>query len=160
MKKLFVPILMMLVVGGALASAPRAQAARLEGSNHGGRRLIARLSGTNEVNSAGVHNQGAPNGRGTAVITVNPGQREVCYVLHVSGVTLPAVGAHIHAAPTGKNGPIVVPFMAPNAAGVSKGCAKVTRALALAILRNPAAYYVNVHTKEYPAGAMRGQLSK
>jgi hypothetical protein len=26
------------------------------------------------------------------------------------------------------------------------------------ILTNPAAYYVNVHTSDYPAGAVRGQL--
>jgi hypothetical protein len=27
-------------------------------------------------------------------------------------------------------------------------------------LANPAAYYVNVHTADYPDGAIRGQLAK
>jgi hypothetical protein len=32
--------------------------------------------------------------------------------------------------------------------------------LAKDILKDPADYYVNVHNAEYPAGALRGQLSK
>jgi hypothetical protein len=37
---------------------------------------------------------------------------------------------------------------------------EVDRELALAILKHPAAYYVNVHNADFPAGAARGQLSK
>jgi hypothetical protein len=37
---------------------------------------------------------------------------------------------------------------------------EVDRELALAILKHPADYYVNVHNAEFPAGAARGQLSK
>jgi hypothetical protein len=29
-----------------------------------------------------------------------------------------------------------------------------------AIIQSPQEYYVNVHNAEYPAGALRGQLSK
>jgi hypothetical protein len=36
----------------------------------------------------------------------------------------------------------------------------VTRELARAIIADPSGYYVNVHNATYPAGALRGQLSR
>jgi hypothetical protein len=36
----------------------------------------------------------------------------------------------------------------------------VDRDLIVAILRDPGAYYFNVHNATYPGGALRGQLSK
>jgi hypothetical protein len=56
-------------------------------------------------------------------------------------------------------GPVVVP-LAPPTDGTSSGCAEVSREFALAILKSPSDYYVNVHNAEFPAGALRGQLSK
>jgi hypothetical protein len=53
----------------------------------------------------------------------------------------------------------VVTLEAP-ADGSSEGCVDVERDLATAILRDPSAYYVNVHNAELPDGAVRGQLSK
>jgi hypothetical protein len=34
------------------------------------------------------------------------------------------------------------------------------RELILEIIQNPEAFYVNVHNADFPAGAVRGQLSK
>jgi hypothetical protein len=52
----------------------------------------------------------------------------------------------------------VVPLEPPSD-GASDACAAVERELALAILHDPANYYVNVHNAEFPAGALRGQLA-
>jgi len=119
----------------------------------GGRPLATDLTGAVEVPGPGD-----PNGSGSARVTVNPGRGLVCYTLQVSDIQ-PATAAHIHEAPAGMAGPVVVPLEAPTD-GSSSGCAEVDRELALDILRNPADYYVNVHNVEYPLGALRGQLSK
>jgi hypothetical protein len=101
---------------------------------------------------------GDPDGSGTASITINRGLGEVCWTLEVADITLPSIGAHIHVAPAGQPGPIVVPLTPPDATGTSSGCVLVDRELAKAIAKDPAAYYVNVHTTDFPAGALRAQL--
>ena len=130
-----------------------AAAASLDGSDQGGRPFTTTLTGAAEVPGPGD-----PDGIGTATITLNPGQGEVCFELTVSGVSTP-VAAHIHFAPAGVAGGVVVP-LAPPTGGFSSGCRTADRELVKAIIQDPSAYYVNVHTTEYPAGALRGQLSK
>jgi CHRD domain-containing protein len=100
-----------------------------------------------------------PNATGTAVIRILKDTSTVCYRLHAANVTLPTVAAHIHRGAAGTNGPVVVPFTAPAADGNSSGCTASTPAIVDDILANPAGYYVNVHTTEHPAGAIRSQLS-
>jgi hypothetical protein len=116
-----------------------------------GRPLETELTGAEEVPGPGD-----PDGSGTARLTVNPGQGEICYSLEVSEIA-PAVAAHIHVGPPGVAGPVVVPLVPPSD-GASDACATVDRNLALAIIRTPADYYVNVHNADFPAGALRGQL--
>ena len=119
----------------------------------GGRKLQTNLTGAAEVPGPGD-----PDGRGAAQITVNAGQRKVCYKLSVSNIA-PATAAHIHEAAPTAAGPVVVTLGAPTT-GRSSGCVTVTRALALEILKDPSDYYVNVHNAAFPGGAVRGQLAK
>jgi len=121
----------------------------------GGRKFTTTLSGAAEVPGPAD-----PDGTGTATITLNPGTGQVCWEISVSGITLPATAAHIHEAPVGVAGPVDVPLSAPDASGFASGCASVDRAEILEIIQHPEEYYVNVHNVDYPAGALRGQLSK
>lgn len=122
----------------------------------GGRSLHASLSGAAEVPGPAD-----PDGSGSARITLNQGQRRVCWQIQVTNLTLPAIAAHIHSAVAGVAGPIVVPLSPPDASGKSSGCVTgVNRSLIKAIRLHPGNYYVNVHTTDFPAGAARGQLGK
>jgi CHRD domain len=162
MKRRRLSAALLLAALAALALAGPASAAKLGGADHGGRLFTTTLSGAEEVDpETGALGAGDPDGSGLATLTVNPGQQEVCYELSVEGISpLPASGAHIHVGDAGENGPVVVPLAEPDASGVSSGCAPVSRELALAIIQNPENYYVNVHTTDFPNGAIRGQLSK
>jgi hypothetical protein len=119
----------------------------------GGRRFTVEMTGAAEAPGPGD-----PDGSGTAVFRLNYGQGEICYELTVENID-PATAAHIHIAPAGSPGPVVVPLAAPTS-GSSSGCAEVSRDLIKAIIQNPEAYYVNVHNAAFPPGAVRGQLSK
>jgi hypothetical protein len=99
-----------------------------------------------------------PNASGTAALRLRSDAGQVCYKLQVANVTLPTVAAHIHRGAAVVNGPVVVPFTAPDAAGKSSGCAETAASLIDEITGNPAGFYVNVHTKEHPGGAIRAQL--
>lgn len=120
----------------------------------GGRPLSATLTGAAEAPGPGD-----ADGSGTAHVTLNQGQGEVCFELTVSDIE-PAFAAHIHVGAAGVPGPVVVGLSAPTS-GSSSGCVTgVDPELIKDIRQNPEGYYVNVHNAEFPAGAVRGQLSK
>ena len=98
-----------------------------------------------------------PNATGTAVLRFRPGL--VCFRLTAANVTLPTVAAHIHKGAAGANGNVVVPLKAPDANGTADGCTTADQSLIADILANLSGYYVNVHTKEHPGGAIRAQLA-
>jgi hypothetical protein len=152
------PLIVALLVLVASLIPAGVAAERLPNSFHGGDPFTAALSG---------------HGSGTARVTLNPGQREVCWDITVMHLTAPVFAAHIHKGGAGVDGPIVVPFFGlstPSKATSFSGCREnVDRALIEAIQDNPAGYYVNVHTScagqpatcgpAFPGGAVRGQLT-
>jgi len=83
-------------------------------------------------------------------------------IFNPSGETF--VAGHIHKAPVGVAGAIVVPLFSGPATtdshlkldGVATPNAGTTGA---ALCQDPAAYYVNYHTTAFPGGAIRDQLS-
>ena len=122
----------------------------------GGRKFTIVLTGAEEAPGPGD-----PDGIGLAILRLNPGTQQVCFDITVENITLPATGAHIHEAPAGSPGPIVVPLTAPDETGHSSGCVEADRDEILEIIREPEDYYVNVHTlPNFGAGAVRGQLSR
>jgi hypothetical protein len=121
----------------------------------GGRPLTASLAASNEVGQPG--DAGAT---GSAALTLNQGQGEICFDLEFEDLTTPPERAHIHRGAVGFNGPIVVAFYETGQPAVAEGCVSVDGALVKEIRQNPAGFYVNVHNETAPAGAVRGQLER
>jgi hypothetical protein len=111
--------------------------------------------------AAEVPGPGDTDGMGVVFVSIDSSSGEICYEEAVSGITLPAAATHIHVNSAGLSGDVVVPFpAAPDAEGKASGCTTVTtEGLAGAIASHPEQYYVNVHTSDFPNGAIRAQLS-
>jgi hypothetical protein len=118
-------------------------------------RLSSTLSGANEVPP------NASPGTGTVAVDVDVIAQSVCVSYTFAGLTANATGAHIHLAPPGVSGPIVIPFSAPPAAtnGTVNECVVVpNQALLDNLAANPQQYYFNIHSVALPGGELRGQL--
>ena len=112
------------------------------------------LSGAEEAGG------GDPDGTGSAALRLNQGQGRVCFDLTWANISSVS-GGHIHKAPAGSSGGVVVDLLGgPNASTTgASGCVTgVAKALVKDIRNNSSDYYVNVHSSEFPGGAIRGQL--
>ena len=106
-----------------------------------------------------------PEGAGVAVLRFDRRTGELCYVIVVRGIgeprePLPGIGsAHIHFA-GGIAVDLETEFVQAGESDVfvATGCVAVDAATLEAILANPSAFYVNVHTVEFPGGAIEGRL--
>ncbi|MES1248264.1 MAG: CHRD domain-containing protein [Actinomycetota bacterium] len=94
------------------------------------------------------------HGKGTFTATVSGGKLH--FTLKFSGLTGGATAAHIHVGAKGKSGNVLVPLCGPCKAD-EMGSVKLD-AMQLHDIEKGATY-VNVHTKKYPNGEIRGQLA-
>jgi hypothetical protein len=149
---LFGVCLLPVMVFGLASDAMAGQTDGIKGE--GGRPFTTTLSGANEVPPALGSDL-----KGTAKVTINLGQHELCWDLDYTTSQI-VKAAHIHNASAGAAGEIVIPFFNPPSSVVNSGCRSVDRALLEKIVDHPGDYYVNVHTTKFPGGAGRGQLTK
>jgi hypothetical protein len=115
-----------------------------------GDNFAAALSGANEVPPGDL------DGVGTATISTNDATNQVCTKLEVRNLGN-VTAAHIHRGAAGVNGPPVINLDQPDD-NDSNDCDTVADDLLDEIRRNPAGFYVNVHTSDFPNGAIRGQI--
>ena len=149
MRKRWLALAVACVAALAMALPSAASAARTP--------LFAAMSGANEIAADGTKGVGDRNGGGSFSAVIRG--RQMCFGLAVRNIEDPEA-AHIHRGGKNKNGPVVIELVPPSSGdpGASSGCTRVEASLIRAIRRNPGKFYVNVHTPDFMAGAIRGQL--
>jgi len=127
---------------------------QLLGSGGASAAVAAALSGDHEAGGGGD-----PDGRGFAGLVLDG--EAAYYYARVADVGAP-VSAHVHRGRSGETGAPVIGFtVEPELIdGVITGSIATSPTVAAEILADPAAFYVNVHTTEFPGGAVRGQLGR
>lgn len=114
--------------------------------------LAARLNGANQVLNAGD-----TKASGVALLRIYYTERRLCWRVTLRDL-VGATAIHVHKGELGQAGPPIVTLSAPADGNVAQGCVAVERALMRDMLLNPGSYHVNVHSRRFPTGAVRGQL--
>ena len=149
-------------VGGVLLGGVGVSTAK----QHGSRNLRTHLSGDEVVPPVDT------NAQGQAKFQLNKAGDELSFKLNVANIE-DVIGAHIHKAPAGENGPIVVflfgnPFTDPVTINgtLAEGTITATDVIgpiagdfdALLTAMRESNTYVQVHTEENVSGEIRGQI--
>jgi len=134
------------------------------------------------IDTEGNPAEGAPGATGTFTFMINSDEEIICYEITTTGVEPPyespaKTATHVHEANAGEGGPPRLAFPNPTGSGdtrTSSGClqgpfttglegedgADTGEGFSLAqIEANPAGFSADTHTAEFPAGAVRGQLT-
>lgn len=122
----------------------------------------ARAAGTTFKADLKASSEVPPNtttGSGSGTVTLDG--HKITWNVSFSGLSGPAIAAHIHGpAPSGKNAGVLVPLFTKGKPVTSPltGSATLTAAQAADLTNGQC--YVNVHTAKNPGGEIRGQLMK
>ena len=82
-------------------------------------------------------------------------RKQLLYEVHVSGLSGDPTAMHLHMAPRGTPGSVIIPLAIP-AGGEAVGCVDVPAGADAALLSQ--GMYLNIHTGNFPAGEIRGQV--
>jgi hypothetical protein len=117
-----------------------------------------------ELGGAVVPGPGDPDGTAEAKVSVRPGELKICvrmeYELGVGRVT----EIHIHEGGSGEAGPAIATLYEEAVGGAPGpsliiGCeGEMPRPLVRRVAEHPRRFYLDLHTLDFPDGALRGQL--
>lgn len=116
------------------------------------------------VSLSGVVNealtQGDSDGSGQADFLFNTSNNQICYEIQLANIDLPATAAQIRRGTDAETGDSVIPITPPDASGYMKDCITPSATLFKEIADNPGGFYLNIENREFPSGALRGQLAR
>ena len=104
-------------------------------------------------------------GFGNATVTFDSTRQNITVTITVSNLGSPINNFHIHEGAPGVQGPVVISLIGLGGTfvnGTMTGTFLVPTTdptLVQRMVQNPGNFYVNVHTVQFPVGAIRGQLS-
>ena len=136
-----------LVLGGVVSAAAAIGLAQAAPQS-----LSVALSGAQQVPAV------TSPGSGTANFTFDPATRVLSWSITYSGLSSPATMAHLHVAAAGKNGPPAIWLSTRGTAPTSPITGSATLTPAQAAQLKAGDWYVNLHSKDHPAGELRGQV--
>jgi hypothetical protein len=109
---------------------------------------------TATLTAANAVPKGPAGASGTARLTLDVDTGEACWTIAVKGLDR-SLSAHVHEAPPGKVGPVVIPL---GDRFSRKGCVLSSSRALREVAAEPGDYYVDVHTVEHLDAAVRGRL--
>ena len=121
-----------------------------------GQTLGAVLTGSQEVPPT------TSPGFGNATVTFDSTRANITVTITVSNLGAAINNFHIHENPAGVAGSVVENLIGLGGVfvgGTMTGTFPIDPAVAARMVANPANFYVNVHTTQFPGGAVRGQLA-
>jgi hypothetical protein len=99
------------------------------------------------------------DGSATADLTYDPSTRVLSWSVSYTGLSSDVTMAHFHTGAEGKNGKPALWLSAKGAAVSSPITGQATLTAAQAKEFEAGDWYINVHTKNHPAGEVRGQVT-
>jgi hypothetical protein len=104
--------------------------------------------------SAAVTPKTKAKATGTVVVRLDAKAGQACWTISVAGGGR-LLSAHVHRGAAGTNGPVVLPL---GDTWGKRGCVSAPARAIAAVAASPHKYYVDVHTRAFVNGAVRGQL--
>jgi len=101
-------------------------------------------------------------GFGNATVTFDSTRSNITVTITVANLGAAINNFHIHEGAAGVAGPVIINLIGLGgvfANGTMTVTVPVPADVALRMVQNPANFYVNVHTTQFPGGAVRGQLA-
>jgi CHRD domain len=142
----------LVVAGPASASAQGVAKAY----HHGHEQFLVQLDGDE------LEDGGDPDGRGVAGLDFDAERERVCYYITWERLNGVVTAFHLHNAPRHHDGEHWIDFFNDEHFDgdhhTAAGCVHASRNKIYAVLDDPSAFYLNLHTTAHKAGAIRGQL--